>query len=119
MSGVSGLLNLIALLAFLVFVGGAVLAVVSASQGRSARGGVTLAIIGLVAGILFGIIGQGVVIVEPTQVAVVVNTPAATEDTSPHRSTATPRRRARQSRVAAAHPVMDRRTNTPAAYGPR
>jgi prohibitin 2 len=74
MGGISGVLSLIALLGFLVFVGGAVLAVVAASQGRSARGGVLLAIVGLVAGIIFSVVGQGIVIVEPTEVAVVVNT---------------------------------------------
>jgi len=74
MSGLSSILNLIALLGFLLFIVGAGLAVVAASQGRPARGGVLLAVLGLVVGLLFSIIGQGVVIVEPTQVAVVVNT---------------------------------------------
>jgi prohibitin 1 len=72
-SGLGAILNIIALLGFVLFIAGAALAVVATSQGRTARGGVLLAIIGLVAGILFSIIGQGVIIVEPTQVAVVVN----------------------------------------------
>jgi prohibitin 2 len=72
-SGLSAILNIIALLGFVIFIAGAALAVLSASQGRPARGGVLLAVVGLVAGVLFSVIGQGVIIVEPTQVAVVVN----------------------------------------------
>jgi prohibitin 2 len=74
MGGLSSILNLIALLGFLLFVVGAGLAVVAASQGRPARGGVMLAVLGIIVGLLFSLVGQGVVIVEPTQVAVVVNT---------------------------------------------
>jgi regulator of protease activity HflC (stomatin/prohibitin superfamily) len=74
MGGISGLLGIIALLGFLMFLGGAALAVAASSQGRSARGGVLLAVIGLVLGLLFSIVGQGIIIVEPTQVAVVINT---------------------------------------------
>jgi len=73
MGGLSAILGLIALAGFVVFIAGAGLAVVAASQGRPARGGVLLAILGLIVGLLFSLIGQGVVIVEPTQVAVVVN----------------------------------------------
>jgi prohibitin 2 len=72
--GVGSLFGALSLLGFLAFLGGIGLVVVSASQGRSARSGVLLTIVGLVAGILFSIIGQGIVIVEPRQVAVVVNT---------------------------------------------
>lgn len=74
MGGFSSILGTIALLGFVVFLAGAGLAVVSASQGRPARGGVLLAVIGLVVGLLFSVVGQGLLIVEPTQVAVVVNT---------------------------------------------
>lgn len=74
MGGISALLGTIALLGFLLFLGGAGLAVVAASQGRPARGGVLLAVVGLVLGLLFSVISQGIIIVEPTQVAVVINT---------------------------------------------
>lgn len=74
MGGISGLLGIVALVGFLMFLGGAALAVAASSQGRPARGGVLLAVIGLVVGLLFSVIGQGIIIVEPTQVAVVVNT---------------------------------------------
>lgn len=74
MGGISALLGTLALVGFLLFLAGAGLAVVSASQGRPARGGVLLAVVGLVAGLLFSIVSQGIIIVEPTQVAVVINT---------------------------------------------
>jgi regulator of protease activity HflC (stomatin/prohibitin superfamily) len=68
------ILGTLGLLGFVVFIAGAALAVAAASQNRSARGGVGLAVIGLVVGVLFSILGQGIIFVEPTQVAVVVNT---------------------------------------------
>lgn len=74
MGGISSLLGAIALLGFLGFLGGIGLVVVSASQGRPVRAGVSLAGIGLVVGLLFSVISQGILIIEPTQVAVIVNT---------------------------------------------
>jgi regulator of protease activity HflC (stomatin/prohibitin superfamily) len=74
MGGISALLGTLALVGFLLFLAGAGLAVVAASQGRPARGGVLLAVLGLVAGLVFSIVSQGIIIVEPTQVAVVINT---------------------------------------------
>jgi regulator of protease activity HflC (stomatin/prohibitin superfamily) len=72
--GVGSILGAISLLGFVLFLAGAALAVVSSSQGRPARGGVLLAVIGLVLGLLFSVISQGILVVEPTQVAVVINT---------------------------------------------
>jgi regulator of protease activity HflC (stomatin/prohibitin superfamily) len=74
MGGISAIFGTLALLGFVLFIAGAALAVISASQGRPARGGVLLAVIGIVGGILFSVISQGIVIVEPTQVAIVTNT---------------------------------------------
>lgn len=74
MGGISAIFGTLALLGFVLFIAGAALAVISASQGRPARGGVLLAVIGIVGGILFSVISQGIVIVDPTQVAVVANT---------------------------------------------
>jgi prohibitin 2 len=74
MGGISGLLGALALLGFLGFLGGIGLVVVSASQGRPVRNGLFLAAIGLIVGLLFSVISQGIVIVEPTQRAVIVNT---------------------------------------------
>src|SRR5262245_47592154 len=74
MGGLSSILNLIALAGFAIFLAGAGLAVVAASQGRPARGGVLLAALGLIAGVLFSAIAGGILIVQPTEVAVVLNT---------------------------------------------
>ncbi len=74
MGGISAIFGTLALLGFVLFIAGAALAVIAASQGRPARGGVLLAIIGIVGGILFSVISQGIVIVDPTQVAVIANT---------------------------------------------
>ncbi len=73
-SGISAILGVISLLGFLMFLAGIGLVVVSASQGRAVRGGVGLAIFGLVLGLLFQLISQGVIVVEPTEVAVVFQT---------------------------------------------
>jgi regulator of protease activity HflC (stomatin/prohibitin superfamily) len=83
--GIGGLFGAISLLGFLLFLGGIGLAVAGASQGRSARGGVVLAVLGLVAGLLFSVIGQGILIIEPTQVAVIVNTVNGELDPNPRR----------------------------------
>jgi prohibitin 1 len=72
--GISSLLGAIALLGFLGFLGGIGLVVVAASQGRNVRGGISLAVIGLAVGLVFSVISQGILIVEPSQVAVVFNT---------------------------------------------
>ncbi|HEX2620055.1 MAG TPA: prohibitin family protein [Phototrophicaceae bacterium] len=74
MGGISGLLSTISLLGFALFIVGVVLVVTSASQGRPVRSGIALAIVGLVLGIFLSLIGSGILIVEPTQVAVVTNT---------------------------------------------
>lgn len=71
---IGGILGILGLLGFVLFVAGIAVSVTSASQGRSARSGVLLAVVGLVVGILFSIIGQGIVFVEPTEAAVVINT---------------------------------------------
>lgn len=74
MGGVSGLLSMVALLGFALFVIGLLLVVTSTSQGRSVRGGIILAVFGLILGILLTTVSGGILVVEPTQVAVVTNT---------------------------------------------
>lgn len=74
MGGISSVLGAIALLGFLGFLGGIGLVVAAASQGRNVRGGISLALIGLAVGLIFSVISQGILIVEPRQVAVVFNT---------------------------------------------
>lgn len=72
--GISSLVGTLSLIGFLAFLGGVALVVLSASQGRPVRGGVLLAVIGVVAGILFSVISQGILVVQPNEVAVVFNT---------------------------------------------
>ncbi len=72
--GISGALGFIALAGWVALVAGIGLAVASASQNRSPRSGVMLAIFGVIVGILFSIISQGVIIVQPQEVAVVFDT---------------------------------------------
>lgn len=72
--GISSLIGTLSLLGFVAFLAGVGLVVVASAQGRPVRGGILLAAVGLIAGIVFTIISQGVVFVEPTQVAVVINT---------------------------------------------
>jgi regulator of protease activity HflC (stomatin/prohibitin superfamily) len=74
MGGISALLGTLALLGFLAFLGGIGLVVVGASQGRPVRSGIMIAIVGLVVGLLFSVVSQGILIVEPQQVGVVFNT---------------------------------------------
>lgn len=74
MGGISSVLGTVALLGFLVFLAGVGLVVVSASQGRPVRGGVLLAIVGLVFGVLLSVVAQGVIVVAPQERAVVFQT---------------------------------------------
>ncbi len=71
---IGGILGTLGLVGFVLFLVGAGLAVASTSQGRSARGGVMLAVAGLLIGVIFSVIGQGIIFVQPTQVAIAVNT---------------------------------------------
>lgn len=74
MGGISSVFSTLALLGFLGFIAGVGLAVVSASQGRPVRGGVLLAVFGLIAGVILSVISQGILIVEPSERAVIFNT---------------------------------------------
>jgi regulator of protease activity HflC (stomatin/prohibitin superfamily) len=70
---VAALFGFVALLGVAALVGGIALAVLAASQGRPVRNGITLAIVGVVAGIIGGILSQGILVVPPTERAVVFN----------------------------------------------
>lgn len=74
MGGLSAIVGGIALLGFLLFLAGVGMVVVSASQGRPVRGGILLAIIGLIVGVLLSVVSQGVIVVEPQERAVVFQT---------------------------------------------
>ena len=68
-----GILQIIAFLAIGIGVLGVAFAFTLASQGRSARGGVLLAVVGFIAGILLFVISSGILIIQPAHAAVVVN----------------------------------------------
>ncbi|MFN8450210.1 MAG: SPFH domain-containing protein [Anaerolineae bacterium] len=72
--GVSSILGIFSLLGFLLFLGGIALVVMASSQGRPIRSGGILAAVGIVVGILFSLVSQGILIVQPTEIAVVFNT---------------------------------------------
>lgn len=72
--GISSLLGFVALAGWVALIAGIGLAILSASQGRPSRNGVTLAIIGVVVGVVFSVVSQGVIIVQPQEVAVVFDT---------------------------------------------
>jgi regulator of protease activity HflC (stomatin/prohibitin superfamily) len=73
MSDFSSVIQLLAIGGFLVGFGGIALIVSAASQNRSVRGGVIVTAVGLVTGIFLLVVSQGLLIVEPTQRAVVFN----------------------------------------------
>lgn len=83
--GISSVLGALSLLGFLAFLGGVALVVLAASQGRPVRNGILLAIVGIIVGVIFSGISQGILIVQPTQVAVVVNTLTGELDPNPRR----------------------------------
>jgi len=74
MGGISAFIGAISLLGFVLFLIGVALVVVASSQGRGARGGVVLAVLGLVIGLLFSLVSNGLLFVDVTQVAVITNT---------------------------------------------
>jgi regulator of protease activity HflC (stomatin/prohibitin superfamily) len=83
--GISSVLGALSLIGFLIFLGGIALVVLASSQGRPVRNGVMLAVVGILAGVIFSAVGQGILIVQPTEVAVVVNTLNGQLDTVPRR----------------------------------
>ncbi len=73
-SGISAVLGTVSLIGGLLVVVGIVLAIVAGSQGRGVRGGVILAVFGVLLFFIFQLISRGVIVVQPTQVAVVFRT---------------------------------------------
>lgn len=72
--GISSFLGILSLLGFGLFLLGIGVVVMAVSQGRAWQRGVVLAALGLVIGLLFSVISQGILVVLPQQVAVIVNT---------------------------------------------
>ncbi|QPC82450.1 prohibitin family protein [Phototrophicus methaneseepsis] len=71
---VSSVFQILALGGFLAGFAGVALVVAAASQNRPVRGGVVLAVAGILAGIVLLIVSQGLLVVGPTERAVVFNT---------------------------------------------
>jgi regulator of protease activity HflC (stomatin/prohibitin superfamily) len=74
MGDISSVVQVLALGGFLAGFAGIAFVVAAASQGRPVRGGVVLAAAGLVAGVVLMVVSQGLLVVGPTERAVVFNT---------------------------------------------
>jgi regulator of protease activity HflC (stomatin/prohibitin superfamily) len=73
MGGIGSILGIVALIGFVIFLAGIGSVVLASSQSKSPRPGILLAIIGLIVGALFTIIGNGLLFVDVTQAAVITN----------------------------------------------
>lgn len=83
--GIGSLFGAISFIGFGLFILGVALVVMAISQGRAVRSGILLAVIGIIVGLVFSVISQGILIVEPTQVAVIVNTLTGDVEDTPRR----------------------------------
>jgi regulator of protease activity HflC (stomatin/prohibitin superfamily) len=72
--GIDILFNVVAIGAFLVGMAGVALVVTNASRNQSVRGGVILAAVGFLLGLVFMVVGEGLLVVGPTERVVVFNT---------------------------------------------
>ncbi|MGB7340104.1 MAG: SPFH domain-containing protein [Phototrophicaceae bacterium] len=72
--GIDGLFNVVAIGAFLVGMAGIGLVVMNASRNQSVRSGVILAVIGFLLGLVFLVVAEGLLVVNPTERVVVFNT---------------------------------------------
>ena len=80
MTGITSIVNLVALLFWAVAVGGIALAVSATSRRASARPGVLLLVVGLIGGVVISVINAGLVIVAPQEVGVVFRTIGGGDD---------------------------------------
>ncbi|MBN1286608.1 MAG: prohibitin family protein [Anaerolineae bacterium] len=71
MTGLTSILNILALLGWLAAAGGVFLAISAASRRASARPGILLTLVGAVAGLVFSTIGAGLIIIEAQQTGVI------------------------------------------------
>ena len=71
--GIDGITQLLAFALFLVGFAGIALVVVNATRGQAARGGIVLAAVGIIGGIIFLFVSEGILQVGPTERAVVFN----------------------------------------------
>jgi regulator of protease activity HflC (stomatin/prohibitin superfamily) len=84
--GISSLFSILAIVGFIILLVGIAGAVLASSQGRTPRNGIILAGLGLLMGLIFSVVGQGLLVVQPNEVAVVFNTVDGSLDTQPRRS---------------------------------
>ena len=71
---ISGIFQILALGGFLLGFAGVAMVVASASQNRPVRGGIVTAVAGIAVGVVMLLISQGLLVVGPTERAVVFNT---------------------------------------------
>jgi regulator of protease activity HflC (stomatin/prohibitin superfamily) len=74
MGGISQIIGGLALIGFLMFLGGVGIAAAASSQNKPIRGGVLLAVVGALLGGFLTLVSQGIVVVEPAQRVVVFQT---------------------------------------------
>jgi regulator of protease activity HflC (stomatin/prohibitin superfamily) len=84
--GISSVASLLGLLGFIILIVGIAGAVLASSQGRPPRNGVLLAVVGLVTGLVFSVVSQGLLVLQPQEVAVVFNTLSGNLSDQPLRS---------------------------------
>lgn len=85
MGGIGSILGLVSGFGFLLFLFGVVLVVIAVTQNTRPRLGIILAVVGVLSGGIFSILSQGILVVEPAQVAVIFQTISGELDT-PRRS---------------------------------
>ena len=66
-----GVLSVIGVLFWFAAIGGVILAGFNSSRGRAARPGIVLVVLGVIGGIIFTVVNQGLVLVQPNERAVV------------------------------------------------
>ncbi|MCZ7544408.1 MAG: hypothetical protein M5R40_13165 [Anaerolineae bacterium] len=69
MTGISSIVNILALVFWALAVGGIALAVSATSRRASARPGVILLVVGLVGGVIMSVMNAGLIIVAPRKLA--------------------------------------------------
>lgn len=84
--GISSITSLLGAVGFIILIVGIAGAVLASSQGRPPRNGVLLAVVGLVAGLIFTVVSQGLLVLQPQEVAVVFNTVSGNLSDRPLRS---------------------------------
>ncbi len=80
MTGISSIVNILALVFWALAVGGIALAVSATSRRASARPGVLLLVVGVIGGVIMSVINAGLIIISPQEVGVVFRTVGGDDD---------------------------------------